>query len=96
MHTRRRRTRLPKLNRHGKPHGVPPVLRPEAPEIKQAWLVRWLRFSEDVAAWQGIRLKCEEVKQQIAALREQLADACPITQTAKTLAEGLVLAHVAS
>jgi uncharacterized protein YhaN len=68
---------------------------PEAPEVMQAWLVRWQRFTEQVAAWTGIRLKRREDAQQIFDLRNQLAEACPITHEAKTLTAGLVLARQA-
>src|SRR5207245_1682841 len=69
----------------------PAGIAPDAPEVMQAWLTRWQRFIEQVSSWKDIRLKCQEGEQQITALRAQLADACPITQTATTLAEGLAL-----
>jgi uncharacterized protein YhaN len=71
----------------------PAGISPEAPEVMQAWLDRWQRFTEQVAAWNGIRSKRREDEQQITDLRGQLADACPITHTAKTLTAGLALAR---
>jgi uncharacterized protein YhaN len=62
----------------------------------QAWLSRWQRFTEEVAAWHRMRLQCQEDEQEIADLRSELVEACPITRTAKTLAEGLALARQAS
>lgn len=62
----------------------------------QAWLVQWQRFTEQVTVWQANRLKCREDEQRISALKAQLADACPVARTAKTLAEGLALARQAS
>ena len=91
----RRKTRLPESNRLGKPHGSPLVL-PDTPEVMQAWIIRWQRFTEQVTAWNGIRLKCEEDEERITTLRAQLVDACPITRTANTLAEALALARQAS
>ena len=68
---------------------------PDAPEVMQTWLSRWQRYTEQVAAWNGIRLKCQEDRQHIANLRLQLVEACPATRIAKTLAEGLALARQA-
>ncbi|MGO9465692.1 MAG: AAA family ATPase [Isosphaeraceae bacterium] len=71
----------------------PSGISPETPEVMQAWLTRWQQFTERVIAWNGVRLECGQDQQQIDHLRAQLADACPITQTTKTLAEGLALAR---
>jgi len=68
---------------------------PDAPEVMLAWLIEWQRFTEQVTVWKGVRLKCQEDEQRIANLRAHLVDACPITRTAKTLAEGLALARQA-
>src|SRR5208282_4371007 len=73
----------------------PAGVAPDAPEVMQAWLIQWQRFTEQVTVWKGIRLKCQEDEQRITTLRAQLVDACPITRTAKTLAEGLALARQA-
>lgn len=71
-------------------------IEPDPPEAMQPWLIRWQRFTEQVTACKGMRLKRQEDEQQITALRAQLVDACPITRTSKTLAEGLALARQAS
>jgi len=74
----------------------PAGISPDAPEVMQARLTRWQRFSEQVAAWEAMRLKCAEAEQRITDLKAQLAGACPTTQTTKTLAEGLALARQAT
>lgn len=74
----------------------PAGIAPDAPEVMLAWLIRWQRFTEQMTMWVGARLKCREAEQRITALKAQLAEACPITQTATTLAEGLALARQAS
>jgi uncharacterized protein YhaN len=68
---------------------------PDTPDVMQAWLIRWQRFAEQVNVWKGMRLKCQEDEQQITGLRAKLAETCPITQTVKTLEEGLALARQA-
>ncbi len=74
----------------------PAGVAPDTPEVMQAWIIRWQRFIEQVAVWKGIRLKCQEDGEQIITLRAQLVNACPLTRTANTLAEGLALARQAS
>ncbi len=73
----------------------PADITPDAPEVMEAWLIRWHRFTEQVTAWDSIRLKCQEDEQRITSLKAQLFDACPITQKAKTLIEALALARKA-
>lgn len=68
----------------------------DSTEVMLAWLIRWRRFTEQVTVWNGMRLKCQEDEQRNIALKCQLTDACPITQTTKTLVEGLALARQAS
>jgi uncharacterized protein YhaN len=68
---------------------------PDTPEAMQIWLSRWQRLTERVTAWHDVRFRCQEDEQQIASLRSQLAEACPIAGAAKTLAEGLALARQA-
>jgi hypothetical protein len=69
---------------------------PDSPEVMQTWLVQWQRFSEQVTLSKSDRFKCQEDEERIIALKAQLADVCPLTLTAKTLAEALALARQAS
>jgi uncharacterized protein YhaN len=74
----------------------PVGIAPDSPEVMQAWIVQWQRFTEQVTVWKGSRLKCGEDDDRITALKAQLADVCPLTEPAKTLAEALALARQAS
>ena len=80
----------------GRRHGTPPVSHRTA-GIHAGVVSQWHRFTEQVIVWKGIRLKCQEdVATHHRLMRARLVDACPITRTAKTLAEGLALARASS
>lgn len=74
----------------------PANITPATPEVMMAWLLRWQQFSQQAVEWNGSQLKCQEEERQIADLRSQLAEVCPATMAAKSLAEGLAIARQAS
>ncbi len=67
---------------------------PQSPAAMQAWLTRWHRNCELTLAWQENQQQLLFAEQQIATLRAQLAEACPVTKASKSLAEGIARAKL--
>jgi uncharacterized protein YhaN len=62
------------------------------PKVMESWLTNWSKFCDRVVAWQDKNRECEALRLRIDELRTQMSNACPPSQNAKTLVEGLALA----
>lgn len=66
---------------------------PDTPKVMQAWLTRWSKFCERVAAWSENRNRCDEEKARMDSLRDRLAIACPAAKNTETLGQSLAVAR---